>query len=81
MSYLTIYQKNNEYYFITVSSCVNEIGYVNRYDRELISIQYLYRGRYYTLESYDKIKIMLEDRYNKRKKRYKLFKKILYLFD
>ena len=81
MSYLTIYQENNEYYFITVSSCVNEIGYVNRYDRELISIQYLYRGRYYTLESYDKIKIMLEDRYNKRKKRYKLFKKILYLFD
>lgn len=81
MNYLTIYQKNNEYYFITVSSCVNEIGYVNRYDRKLISIQYLYRGRYYTLESYDKIKIMLEDRYNKCKKRYKLFKKILYLFD
>ena len=81
MNYLTIYLKNNDYYFITVSSCFNDIGYVNKYDRKLISIQYLYRGRYYTLESYDKIKSMLENRISKHKKRYILFKKVLYLLD
>ena len=81
MNYLTIYQKNNDYYFLTVSSCFNDIGYVNKYDRKLISVQYLYKGRYYTLDSYNKIKFVLEDRNNKCKKRYQLFKKILYLFD
>lgn len=79
MSYLTVYKKDNDYYFLPVTYCTYEIGYVNRYDRELISIQVLYKGRYYDLEDHEKLIDDQKSKYERYKKRYKIFKKILYI--
>lgn len=80
MDYLTVYKKDNDYYYQTVTYCVHDIGYLNSYGRELISIQIMYKGRYYDLESHEKIYDGLAHRDLKYKKRYQLFKKILYIF-
>lgn len=79
MSYLTIYVKENIYYFDTVSCCTHEIGYVNGLGRELIGIEIFYKGRYYSQEEHEKIWDKLALRDKKFKRRYKLFKKFLYL--
>lgn len=77
--YLTIYRKENEYFYNTVNCCFYEVGYVNNYGRELISIQVLYKGRYYDLKEHEKIFEKYHAEEKKCKKRYKIFKKILYI--
>lgn len=81
MNYLTVYKKDNTYYYLTVSYCSYEVGYINSYDRELISIQVLYNGRYYDFEEHEKIIDKQKYRYDKFKRRYKFFKEILYIFE
>lgn len=79
MSYLTVYVKDNVYYYETVSCCTHEIGYINGLGRELIDIEIYYNGRYYSFEEHEIIWNNRELKNKKFKRRYKIFKNILYL--
>lgn len=80
MSYLTVYIKDNIYYYDTVSCCTYDIGYVNGLGRRLIDIEIFYNGRFYSLTEHEELWNKLELNDKKFKKRYKFFKKLLYLF-
>ena len=79
MNYLTVYKKDNVYYYETVSCCFNEVGYVNGLGKELVHIEIFHNGRFYSLKDHENIFHNIELIDLKLKKRYKLFKNILYL--